>query len=59
MNKDEGIVVYNKDNNILYGYSRHKNRPFVHIPIEIIYKRDLYRVKVHNDITMKCTLEKM
>ena len=59
MNKDEGIVVYNEDNNIYYGYSRHKSRLFVQIPIEIIYKRDLHRVKVHNDITMKCTLEKM
>ena len=58
MYKDECVVVSNEDNDMNDNFSRDRGgRPVVTTTVSK-YENELRRVKVHNDISIKYTVEK-
>ena len=58
IDEDEWPVVSNEDNDTNTNFSRHRGGCPVGTTIACKYENDLCRVKVHNDNTMKCAVEK-
>ena len=59
MDEDECVVVSNEDNSTNANFSRDRGGRPIGTTIVYKHKDELCRVKVHNDIIMKCAVEKI